>query len=431
MLNKRSVVFFLALSVVAVAVLPLMFTAYMEFYVKPYVQSKPEWMRAYVNYEPFLGTVYGLATIAVWVFIGDITLLAYLRRLKKERVLVAVLLALLFIAGFSGIGAVEARCNTWNFVDVLCLGDEEFMARSDWVEKVEVFLSRVNEERFTDSKIMFFIRGWLEWDSDDSCTVIYELMQEAIVESGMPRREVEVLPGLRAWAFISGSEWVDSDGVVWWIDELLIFTGQGCDMKALGPEPLNVAIFRWDGVDFRIMTHEFGHEYCLPHCGDAWCVMNVDWQFGDNFCANCRAKLDMSRDKWMTDPEIFFGLYLGPRLGEEYWKKEPGSFTLSYEGKTVTVPNAKTFWGWGNMMRFRCLTIVKVQIRPSVGFGFNYCYVGNHQPIFTQDPGAPSPPSLVFYTATFSFCLNDTWTFAAFLYYDPCSSSGGRFSLAY
>jgi len=437
--------------IIDIAILPLIYWFYNEFYVKPFVQTHLSTM----NYQPFFATGYGIFVIAMWIVVsvpwivfGLLKLIQWSRLGKKKskvkRSLIAALLALIIFSTIVlycfKIPEVKARWNTWDEVDVLCLADEEFMAHPDWVTNAENVLQSVNDERFADSKIAFYIRGWQNWDSNDGCDGIYNLYQEGIHECGLPIQWTQPdpihVPGLWGWGFISGSEWVDAESVTWWIDCLLIFTGQQCDTNpALGTPWCNAVIFRYDAVDFRRMTHELGHQYYLEHCGDAWCVMNVAWQFGDNFCSNCRAKLNANRDKWMTDPEVFFGLYYKDKEGkipDYYWEKEPGDFILDYDGKILVLPNRKTFWGWGNWMRIRCGTLVTLHIVPNPGFAYNYTYVGNHQPIFVQNPDEPSPPSILFYTPTFNFCMNDTWTFAALFYEtENCDSFGGRIPYCY
>lgn len=192
--------------------------------------------------------------------------------------------------------------NPYNIVDVLLIGDEEFRAHPDWMDNAENVLQDLNDNRFAASDIRFYARGWLAWDSLDSRTDCYDLMQDALEESGLPREQVEILPGFWDWGFISGSAWVDSNGLVWYVDLLLIFTGQNMNIKGFSLPMCNTTIIRHDEVNLHVVTHELGHQYYLDHCGDWWCVMNDAMQWGDDFCNDCRNDLTNNNDKWaMTE----------------------------------------------------------------------------------------------------------------------------------
>jgi len=298
--------------IVAVSTFPVSFVAYTKWYVEPFLQSFPEWMRPFVEYEPYPKTLYALVPVALSTILATFWL-GYLVKTSrkplttKKGIITSIAIAILVVAATLLFSVATKTVNaTWNGevndVDVLLMGDEEFTAHSDWIQHAEQTLAQVSSQRFADSGIAFYIRGWLTWNSTNSETSSYSLMQEALAESGLPRQKVEVVPGFQDWGFISGSEWAGTYGYVWKIDLLLIFTGQNVDVFGLSPPMLNMTIIRYDHVDLHTLTHELGHQYYLDHCSDAWCVMNADWQFGDNFCSSCRAKLDANRDKWKTDP---------------------------------------------------------------------------------------------------------------------------------
>ncbi len=395
---------------VAVAVFPLMNVAYHEFYFKPWYESLTPIKKEYAHPTPFFATWYGFGTIAVWACLGFVWLTYSIVKLKQSRKIVfnlafAALLCLTLIVGVFQVKFAQARCNIYNDVDVLMIGDEEFRAHSDWIENAENVLQDVNINRYAESNICFCIRGWLEWDSDDSETDIYYLMQEALAESGLPRQQVLILPELDFWdwGFISGSEW-DAGGYPLWIDLLLIFTGQDCDTApAMSPSMCNMSIFRRDAVNFRAMTHELGHQYLgAGHCGDPWCVMNVDWQWGDNFCSGCRTRLNANRDKWITDPEVYFAC----RADQGEFISPPG---LGYIDYTMRL--------W--LGRFKCGTTVTVRAEPLEGWLFDHYGVINAPFTFTQDPGEPPPPSFNVYEEEFEFTLNDTWTIVAYFVPEP------------
>ncbi len=398
--------------VVAVAIWPVTYAIYREFYVKPFLQSAPPYLRPYIDYQPFFSTWYGMFTLAVWVCIvsswiaiGFQKIIRWYRLCKQKSkvkqniigVLLAIVLLLTVAFYCLNISKVEARWNVYNEVDVLMIGDEEFRAHSDWMENAENVLQDVSDNRFEESHILFYTRGWLDWDSLDSQTCTYSLMQEALAESGLPRQQVEIVPGSQDWGFISGGEWTDKEGVVWWIDLLIIFTGQDCNMRGFSPPMFNMTILRYDSVDLHIMTHELGHQYYLLHCSDPWCAMNVDWQFGDNFCADCRAQLNAKKDKWLTDPTVYFISHID-------------------KGQFVSPVNYTDFiWGkWAiYFARRRCGTTVTVRAEPLEGWILEHYYARNTPWTYTQDPEAPPPPSFNVYESEFEFTLNDTWTIYA------------------
>jgi len=388
--------------IIAVANLPLQYLAYRFFYVEPYLASLPEAIRAIADYEPFFSTWYGGATIGVWLAL--IALWAWHLHAKRKvtvnskKLSTALVVGFLcFILGLTLFHLQLARCewNTYRQVDVLMIGDEEFRAQSSWVTNAENVLESVSDNRFDQSHINFYARGWLAWDSLDGRTDIYDLMQEALAESGMPRQQVEIVPGFWDWGFISGSEWTDADGVKWWIDLLLIFTGQNADMKGLSPPMCNTTIIHHDHVNLHTLTHELGHQYYLQHCGDPWCVMNVDWQFGDNFCSGCRAALTSHNSKWLTDPEIFVGC--DDEKGEIV---KPGAGFFDYG-----------FLWW--LARVKCGTTLTIRAEAKEGWYFDHYYGINAPFIFTQDPDDPPPPSFTEYAQEFDFTFSDTWTITA------------------
>jgi hypothetical protein len=190
----------------------------------------------------------------------------------------------------------------WNYVDILCIGDEELMAHQDWIENCESHLAQVNEG-FVDSEIKLFNRGWQDWDSNDAENDVIDLYFEAIEECGLPIEWIEVdpdgVPGAYNWGFVSGSEWIDSYGDMWLIDLLLIFVGQGMDGIGLSLARCNAVIIDYSDLSFRVLLHELGHQYFLRHCSHL-CVMH-DLPTWDNFCSDCENELMNQRDKWVTD----------------------------------------------------------------------------------------------------------------------------------
>lgn len=76
----------LATVIIAVAVFPIAFMAYKEFYVKPLLLSYPEFLRPWVDWEPFLSTAYGYFTVLVWMGLGVSWLVIVVIKISKLKV---------------------------------------------------------------------------------------------------------------------------------------------------------------------------------------------------------------------------------------------------------------------------------------------------------------------------------------------------------
>ena len=407
--------------VIAVIILPSMFVAYNVFYVNPFVESLPAYLRPYLNPKPFFATIYGSCVVVVWIFLGFLWTVKGALRIAKffktkrkknaiPKVAMIIILSLMLTAGFFRIDVVHGRWNKVNEVDVLMMADEEFSSHPEWIQNAENVLHDVSENRFKESNITFSIRGWIDWDSNDGETNVWNLYQEAIQESGLPTSWIQLEPGYKVygWGFISGSEWRDPEGVLWWIDLLLIFTGQymqhnGEDIKGLSSPRCNATIIRYDFVNLHTLTHELGHQYYLQHCSDPRCVMNVEWQFGDNFCSQHRNLLNANRDKWMTDPMIYF-------------------ISRTDQGQFVS-PVSYTDFIWGSwaiyFMKVKCGTIATVRAEPLDGWILDYYYAQNTPWTYTTTD--PNPPAdFTVEEPEFKFTYTDTWT--VFAYFNETGS---------
>jgi len=401
--------------IIAIAIFPLMSVFYDTFYLKPFVESLPPHLRPYLNPQPFFSTIYGGCTITVWTFLGFLwaaqgTLQAvkFFKTKRKKNTIYKVAMITIFsltlLAGLFQIKIAEGRCNWLNEVDVLMMADEEFRSHSDWIENAKNVLHDVSENRFAGSEIAFSIRGWIDWDSNDGESNVWNLYQEAIQECGLTISWIQLEPGNNAygWGVISGSKWTDSTGNTRWIDLLLVFTGQymqfnGEGMQALSIPRCNATIVRYDCVNLHVLTHELGHQYYLQHCDDPWCVMNTVYRWGDNFCAGCRAALDSNRDKWMTDPMIYF-------------------ISNINEGQFVS-PVDYTDFIWGEwaiyFTRVKCGTTATVRAEPLDGWILDHYYAQNTPWTYTTTDPNP-PPNFTVYEPEFEFTYTDTWTVVAY-----------------
>lgn len=69
--------------IIAIAVLPISFMAYQEFYVKPFLNSLPWYVRPFADPEPFPSTVYWDFTKLVWMGLGVSWLLIAVIKISK------------------------------------------------------------------------------------------------------------------------------------------------------------------------------------------------------------------------------------------------------------------------------------------------------------------------------------------------------------
>lgn len=154
-------------------------------------------------------------------------------------------------------------------IDVLCCGDEEFMANPDRKGEVEREIKVANshiqepwvETCFETLNITFQVRGWIEFDSEDDIPFDYSafaVLEEAIEETG----------------FYDGKLYGNRT-----IDLLFVITGQDIDMVGLSVPWWNAMIMEmgyacrlWTGLYY--MKHELSHQLWTSHC-ENWCVMNL------------------------------------------------------------------------------------------------------------------------------------------------------------
>ncbi len=267
---------------------------YRVFYREPALAKLPENVRPWANPIPFDETGYSAAVLPVTIFVLAILWAGaiILKIIRRKMTIVTVLIALLMI-----MPAASLMNDNLNIIDVLCIGDEIFMAQSDWVTNAEDVLDQTDLV-FNKYNIDFRIRGWQVWNSSYS-NYIYNRYQEAICESGLPIRETEY-----GWGLISGSPW-ENEGLTWYIDLLLIFSYYPSSThRGLSIPYLNATIIDANHVYPDVMTHEIGHQLYLEDCQSGYdCIMH-DPVTSDDFCAVCNGILMEHRDKWTTDTHM-------------------------------------------------------------------------------------------------------------------------------
>ena len=413
-INKKLLVSIVISAGMAIAIWPIMWFAYQEFHIKPVLSKYPSGIWPWIDVDFFSMTWYAqfasmvdVAIITLWYSYGCLKLYPKLvkffrfrfKKIKHNGTKIALLATLLATLVFLRLdNVVKAEWNVRRDVDVLCIGDEEFTAHSDWVTNVGDVLNTVNNV-YSAYNIKFCIRGWQNWDSLDVRTDMIDLWQEAIQESGLPKLWIELdpdnIPGCYGWGFVSGSDWRDGSGNLWWIDLLLIFTGQEANARGLSIPRTNATIICYDSVYSTVLSHELGHQYFLEHCNN-YCLMNPN-NLAESFCSSCAAKLIANRDKWMTDPMIYF-------------------ISRTDQGQFVS-PVSYTDFIWGSwaiyFTKVKCGTTLTVRAEPLDGWILDHYYAENTPWTYTTTDPNP-PPNFTVYEPEFKFTYNDTWTVLAY-----------------
>ena len=417
------VVFGLLSTILAGSIFNLMYYAYDNFYVQPFLDSLPEIERLYANPAPFYSTKYGITEIAAKVFIALawLMLLIYVLRLhvlswKKNRSsssvasfsnirkkTITILWISLFLIAFT-VSISPVKATDLYEVDVLGIRDEEARAHPEWTTNLASLLQEVNERRFIPHGIVFNFRGWLrfDWDSDDATIYAYDLTQECILESGLPHAEtrIAVPPDFMVGQGFPGCAWTDpTNGATYYIDLLFIFTGQdNCDIGALSVPEINMTIFKKNNcLNFHDMTHELGHQFYVHHCGENWCVMTLGLFQGDDFGSRCGAFLNAMRGKWTSDIQVFVGL-------------NPLQGTLATDFQSF---ECECEWVSGNC--YLCATrksgtifSVSIQVQGLPGWIFDH-YLVTKQNMFGYENGSPAD-SYNIYEQSFTLVTNRTVT---------------------
>jgi len=354
------------LTTLTIASFAVGYYAYRHFYLVPWQQEHP-WGDFPL---PYWRTLYIVPSLAFLTALIVTLTLSLKRRYKLKAGLATAAVLLLIISSF--LGGVRYSQGFVDYpsggseVDVLVMFDEEFVAKGLDEYETASFIEQVSDLRFAQSNITLVVRNtwhWIYWESPDDTNNCLDLVQSAIQQAhtleGLQIQKVSVM-GIPLWGLVAGSLWKpdpDNPRVTYYIDLLIIYTGQDMDLMGFAPPQLNAIIIRYDQrLSLRTLTHELGHQFGLDHCSNPWCVMNVDWQFGDDFCAECRQKLNDNNGKYPSDWELWFikpthGKWVSPALNEDEF--------FDFWGLKVT------------FRRFRYDAIVKLEVKPDP----NYCFV--------------------------------------------------------
>jgi hypothetical protein len=245
--------------------------------------------------------------------------------MKRKVLLVFFTAMLLCTISYFPIGVAFIQDDSAIVVDVLLVGDEEFMSQLyymglwRWVPASQVVydgaMPVADECFYNEFKITFYWGfGWRQWDSDDATHDPIGLLNEAISEVGF-----------QSGMIFNGRH----------IDILMVWTGQDMGQAGYSPPWLNACIcstylLHWLYLD-NVAQHELSHQFNCAHCGNG-CIMNPTsgvWEFTNSWCANCKQTIDNNKFKF---PQYLSISASAGGITNPY----PGTYTY-YCGSSVTV----------------------------------------------------------------------------------------------
>lgn len=384
----------------------------------------------WIDPVPMEMTWFWNSAIAIWVIDAGVLTLLIFKGAKKWRwrlLYTSMVIALLYICLFTPILRLAFRALPPPFVfafeepivDVLLMGDEEFMANPEWVSKAESLVKQASSEIYWEFfNICFEIHGWKTWDSNDTEKDPFKLLDEAVRQSGLRIRPAKLGDGLPTiHGVVSGSPYLTSGNYYAYIDLLIAFTGQEMIYEnwvvlGLSPPEANATIISYKGLDLKVVVHEIGHQYYLDHCLNMHCVMNlvpeVPW-----FCYDCSAKLENASNKWRTDPSIIAGLWLVNEDGSINIRANVADVYYYTCGIWVCIKGSDAACPDGARHGFRAPygASVYVYIRPHPHYVIKEVILRNLPLSYTYPPG--EQPTLITKnlgsTRHFSYINNGTW----------------------
>lgn len=178
-MKKKSLAVFGLISIIAILLAyPLAIHAY-NWHCNTIRGKIPEPWRRWVDLDPFQATWCSWIPTAVYVAFGvvwmGIGIVVVYKRFKHGSwriiplMLMVVLLSSVAVTNVMLSPTAETNVKTFSpaassdyyrHVDVLCVGDQVFMNRSDWIANAESVLESVNTLNFLPWGINFSIRGW-------------------------------------------------------------------------------------------------------------------------------------------------------------------------------------------------------------------------------------------------------------------------------
>jgi len=258
-LFKVAVLVLLTVTVIYPVALHLDIQRY-EAWKQAELEKYPPEIAPYIDFNPYIaGTTGGLLiTILGTVIAGSWLLLGIWRKKLK---LLAILMLLLVIP--STIVSVADAGYYWEkTIDILAVQDEEFKFEfpAGWQRYFgwEMYIYDAFGKFDDVFNMDFKLRGWIDWDSTDGQHDLYDLLDEAIEETG----------------FVSHQTTYNG----YFIDILMVFSGQLTffDKDGLSIPDWKALILKWapNYPKTQVIMHELSHQFWAQHCSSInYCVM--------------------------------------------------------------------------------------------------------------------------------------------------------------
>lgn len=286
--NKRFQFAVLALLIVSILWMTIYLLASHNYYSQPTVLDDPILGKMFVSLEPFSSTNEGQQFTAVGIGLFVLWCIAIYPPNHWKRKLSKIVALMLLLSLSLMVFPVQAH--EWISINVLCAGDEEFIADPNNIDRVEDAVQLANtytsfavQDSFeTTFNIHFEIVGWISWDSRDWVSDARKMATEVWTETG----------------FESGMKY---KGHI--VHMLLACTGQDIAgyLAVSFPDASLVLIEEGSSYNYGVIRHEFSHQFYCEEC-IGFCVMNkgcifhipprLDW------CSNCEDWVNAHKFKW-------------------------------------------------------------------------------------------------------------------------------------
>lgn len=289
---------FIILSIATIVWVATFYVTYQEYNKYRewfYEQSGSEWGLA-SPYYAWNGGVYvvriGALLICAWIMFGVFFFsekvyprlkekVLSIKNMKKKKGLLLFLAVMLYMSLNSPLVSSLVDDKPAIIVNVLLVGDEEFMAMAypfglfRWVSASQCVdegaMPNVDERFYNKFGITFYWDfGWQEWDSNDETYNPKTLLDEAIGDVG----------------FESGMLFEGRH-----VDVLMVWTEQDMGQPGYSPPWLNACIFstylmHWSSF-INMIQHELSHQFYGEHCRKD-CILNLaKWGKSNDWCSNC------------------------------------------------------------------------------------------------------------------------------------------------
>jgi len=264
-------------------------------YCQEKLDSYPESVRPYIDFEPFIYTATGQTYTYSGLFLTVcwFTVLSYLR--KKQTLPAYFLIAILAYAAIVSAARISfvAYAEETIHINVLRVYDEE-IASDSWLRFVANASTWFMQDHYYYDfesdfgfRIEFHFTDWFTWDSSDNNHDYYYLLKEAINEMGWSWGKVVNGEPMHLMIVATGQE--DYDGY-----------------QGFSPPDWRALIFHvtWNIADTQqVIMHEIGHQFNLTHCSISICYMaDPPFPAATEYCYWHRKAISDNRYLPLTEP---------------------------------------------------------------------------------------------------------------------------------